>query len=193
MQIGIDSFAAAIADPVTGIIPSAVDLVGNLVDQIVLADQGGLDVFGIPHGLTPIETAKRIKDQGALVSIPHPFARSGRSSLSRSPIMDILDLVDLIEGFNARTTSKSTTESGRAFAEEHGLIKTAVSDAHTLGELGHTYTELPEFDGTPQGFKQALTEATLVEHPAGGLVHLYSRFNRVRKKFSPTPLPPSRS
>ena len=29
----------------------------------------------IPRGLPPVETARRIKDQGGLVSIPHPFDR----------------------------------------------------------------------------------------------------------------------
>ena len=144
----------------------------------------------VPPGLTPIETAKRIKEQGALVSVPHPFAGTGRSSLARSPLIAILDYVDLIEGFNARTMSSKTTESGRTFADEHGLIKTAVSDAHTLGELGRTYTEFPDFDGTPQGFKQALAEATLVEHPAGRFVHVYTSLNRLRKKFSGPPRQP---
>ena len=143
----------------------------------------------VPRGLSPLETAKRIKEQGALVSIPHPFARTGRSSLGRGPLLELLPYVDLMEAFNARTTSAKTTESGRAFAEEHGILKTAVSDAHTLRELGRTYTELPDFDGTPEGFKQAIAEATLVEHPAGKFVHLYSSLNRIRRKFSGPRLP----
>jgi hypothetical protein len=137
----------------------------------------------ITPGLSPVETAKRIKEQGALVSVPHPFAGSGRSSLAQAVVLEILDYIDIIEGFNARTMSAATTETGRAFATEHGLIRTAVSDAHTLRELGATYTEFPEFDGTPEGFKQALTEATLVEHPAGKFVHIYSTLNKVRRKF----------
>jgi len=30
----------------------------------------------IPAGLSPLETVRRIKDQGGLVSVPHPFDRS---------------------------------------------------------------------------------------------------------------------
>lgn len=137
----------------------------------------------IEPGLTAVETAKRIKDQGALVSVPHPFAGSGRSSLAKGAVLEILDYVDIIEGFNARTMSHATTESGRTFADEHNLIRTAVSDAHTLSELGATYTEFPEFDGTPAGFKAALAEANLVEHPAGKFVHVYSTLNKVRRRF----------
>jgi probable LLM family oxidoreductase len=47
MQIGIDSFAAAIKDPETGIgIPPA-ERLQNLLEEIDLADQVGLDAFGI--------------------------------------------------------------------------------------------------------------------------------------------------
>jgi probable LLM family oxidoreductase len=47
MQIGIDSFAAAISDPVTGATLSPVERMQHLVEEIELADQVGLDVFGI--------------------------------------------------------------------------------------------------------------------------------------------------
>src|SRR5882757_2124683 len=47
MEIGIDSFAAAISDPVTGVTLSPVDRVQHLLEEIKLADKVGLDVFGI--------------------------------------------------------------------------------------------------------------------------------------------------
>ena len=47
MQIGTDSFAAAIADPVTGATISPSLRLRNLLEEIELADQVGLDVFGI--------------------------------------------------------------------------------------------------------------------------------------------------
>ncbi len=47
MQIGIDSFGAVISDPATGLTLSPVQRMDNLLDEIVLADQVGLDVFGI--------------------------------------------------------------------------------------------------------------------------------------------------
>ena len=47
MQIGIDSFAAALADPVTGAPIAPADRLRNLLEEITLADQLGLDVFGI--------------------------------------------------------------------------------------------------------------------------------------------------
>src|ERR1700723_1793979 len=47
MQIGIDSFAAAISDPATGLTLSPVERMQQLLEEIELADQVGLDVFGI--------------------------------------------------------------------------------------------------------------------------------------------------
>src|SRR6201987_911295 len=47
LQIGVDSFGAVISDPATGLTVSALQRIDNLLDEIVLADQVGLDVFGI--------------------------------------------------------------------------------------------------------------------------------------------------
>lgn len=47
MEIGIDSFAAILPDPLTGALPSATDRMAALLDEVEIADRAGLDVFGI--------------------------------------------------------------------------------------------------------------------------------------------------
>jgi probable LLM family oxidoreductase len=47
MQIGIDSFVETTPDPVTGLTVSPAERVRDLLEEIQLADQVGLDVFGI--------------------------------------------------------------------------------------------------------------------------------------------------
>jgi probable LLM family oxidoreductase len=47
MQIGVDSFGAVISDPATGLAIHPVQRMENLLEEIELADQVGLDVFGI--------------------------------------------------------------------------------------------------------------------------------------------------
>jgi probable LLM family oxidoreductase len=47
MQIGVDSFGAVISDPAMGLTLSPVQRMENLLEEIVVADQVGLDVFGI--------------------------------------------------------------------------------------------------------------------------------------------------
>src|ERR1700758_1811728 len=47
MEIGIDSFAAAISDPATGLTLSPVERMQHLLAEMELADKVGLDIFGI--------------------------------------------------------------------------------------------------------------------------------------------------
>src|SRR5712675_1718695 len=47
MQIGVDSVAAAISDPTTGLTISPVERMQHLLEEMELADRVGLDVFGI--------------------------------------------------------------------------------------------------------------------------------------------------
>lgn len=47
MQVGMDSFAAQGVSDEKGVAVTGAESVRNLVDRIVLADQAGLDVFGV--------------------------------------------------------------------------------------------------------------------------------------------------
>ncbi|HTJ79480.1 MAG TPA: LLM class flavin-dependent oxidoreductase [Rariglobus sp.] len=47
MQLGLDSFVAVSPDPFTGVTPGAEERFAHLMEEIALADQIGLDVFGI--------------------------------------------------------------------------------------------------------------------------------------------------
>ncbi len=47
MEIGIDSFAAVLPDPMTGKLPSGTDRMADLLEEIEIADHVGLDVFGM--------------------------------------------------------------------------------------------------------------------------------------------------
>ena len=47
MEIGIDSFAAVVSDPVTGVALSSAERLNNLIEEIERADQAGVDSFGV--------------------------------------------------------------------------------------------------------------------------------------------------
>lgn len=47
IEIGVDSFAALMPDPRTGLVPSPAERMSNLLDEIVAADEAGVDAFGI--------------------------------------------------------------------------------------------------------------------------------------------------
>ncbi len=143
----------------------------------------------IPRGLSPMETVERIKAQGGLVSIPHPFDKVRSSVITDDALEEVLPHADIIEAFNARNVFRGADERAKAAAATHGLVMTAVSDAHHALELGRTYTEMPEFDGSPQGFLAALKEASLHPSPPPWwgqvLMHGVTTFNKGLKRVAP--------
>lgn len=136
----------------------------------------------VPRGLPPIETVRRIKAQGGVVCIPHPFDRVRRSPLKHHALMAILPQVDVVEVFNARTTFQSDLDRCRRFAEEHHLHGIASSDAHTPWELGNARTEMPDFNG-PEEFKIALAQARAWGRRTPFFIHFVSRWAKLSRRF----------
>lgn len=118
----------------------------------------------VPTGLTPHEAATRIRDQGALVYVPHPFDPM-RRPLHTEAIDELVadGLVDAFEVFNAKVGLRSLNDRAASYAAEHDLAAGAGSDAHDPAALGAAFVTMPDFDG-PQGFLTALREATVTGH-----------------------------
>jgi predicted metal-dependent phosphoesterase TrpH len=136
----------------------------------------------VPAGLSPEETVQRIKEQGGLVCIPHPFDRFRGEHLAEAALMRILPQVDIIEALNARTIFRRDNERAARFAQEHGLAMSAGSDAHSTRELGRACVEMAEFEG-PREFLAALREGRIVGRLSSPLVHLYSRWAWLRRRL----------
>ncbi len=112
----------------------------------------------IPRGLSPEETVTRIKSQGGLVCIPHPFDTLRRhSGIGTANMARLRNHIDIIEVFNARTLLRRDSERAVAFARSNGFLASAGSDAHMPAELGYAYVEMPEFEGRDD-FKEALAQ-----------------------------------
>ncbi|MCH8309732.1 MAG: PHP domain-containing protein [Chloroflexi bacterium] len=137
----------------------------------------------IPRGLTPLETAKRIKEQGGLVSLPHPFDRFRREVITRPGLEEVLPYADIVEVFNSRNNMDADNRKAYEFAQEHGLLTSGVSDAHTTFELGRTYVEMPDFDGTPEGFKVALAQGTIHGRKMTPMIHAVTTFTKIKKRL----------
>jgi predicted metal-dependent phosphoesterase TrpH len=137
----------------------------------------------VPKGLTPEETVKRIKGQGGLVAVPHPFDTMRSGSRLKTPALDRLvqaGLVDILEVFNARAAKAEDNERALEYAKAHGLAMSAGSDAHTLVEIGRAYVEIAPFDG-PQEFLAALHEGTVHGTRSSTMIHLGSTWAKVVK------------
>ena len=135
----------------------------------------------VPQGLPPEETCKRIKEQGALVSIPHPYDRFRGSVLKADALESIMPYIDIVEVFNARTPFLRDSQKALDFAKEHDFLAGAGSDAHTPGELGHVYVEMAPFDGV-EGFKDSLRHAKIHGRRSSPLYHLITTWTKWRKK-----------
>jgi len=136
----------------------------------------------IPSGL-PIEQAfARIKSQGGLVCLPHPFDTFRGLRLDTKRLEDMVGQVDIIEVFNARSPIPRDSNKARDFARKHSLPGTVGSDAHSPGEIGHTYIEMPAFNGTTS-FLKALSEGRIHRHRSSPLVHFGSTWAKIKRAF----------
>ena len=138
----------------------------------------------VPRGLPPEETCRLIKEQGGLVSIPHPFDRVRRSVLKQQALDAILPYVDIVEVFNSRTPFLKDSLAALEFAKSHNLLAGAGSDAHHPWELGHVYVEMPPFEG-PEEFKDSLRHAQIHSRRSSPLYHLITTWTKWRKKYLP--------
>jgi len=136
----------------------------------------------IPSGISVAETISRIRAQGALVCIPHPFDRFRPSAIKGSVMAEIADQIDIIEVFNARTLPYQNMNRPRNFAREHNLPQGAGSDAHTLSEIGNAYVEMPEFNGQ-EDFIKSLAQGRVCGKRTNPLIHFISLGYRIKKKL----------
>lgn len=118
----------------------------------------------VPFGISPREAAERIRAQGGIVYVPHPFDPM-RRNMAEPALVDLVDagLVDALEVFNAKTSLPHLNERAVAFAAERGLPGGAGSDAHVPDAIGSAYAEMPDFTDAAS-FLASLHSAHIVGH-----------------------------
>ncbi|MEE8369571.1 MAG: PHP domain-containing protein [Dehalococcoidia bacterium] len=140
----------------------------------------------VPRGLSAEETIERVKGQGGLVGVPHPYDQF-RSALRHEEMERLAGRLDFIEALNARIVFPDNNGQARRFARKHGLAVSAGSDAHSPGELGGAYVEMRGFDGPPD-FLEALRAGSLIGKLSSPLVHLWTRYAVLRRKLGWRPV-----
>jgi len=151
----------------------------------------GIDVIGlyltetIPRGTPAHETIDRIRDQGGIPYLPHPFAR-GKGG-GGAYVEELAPLVDVIEVFNARLHPEALNAPTQPVVARYGRLVSAGSDAHTVSEIGNVHLRVPDHDNTPEGLRFALARATWEGREASRLVHLASTWAKIRKKLPGAP------
>jgi predicted metal-dependent phosphoesterase TrpH len=134
----------------------------------------------VPRGLTAEETIARIRDQGGLVVVPHPFSRNRMNHIRRAALDRIRTQVDAMEVFNAREAFTSDNVRAAEYARQHGIAGAVASDSHRPAEIGKAWIEMADFD-SPVGFLSALREGTASGSLSGQVVHLWTRYDVMRK------------
>ncbi len=162
----------------------APDLV--IVGEEIMTTQGEILAYfvreSIPALLSPQETIRRLRDQGAVISVSHPFDRLRKGAWEENDLLKIVDKIDAVEVFNARCIYRADNDKALTFAKAHNLLGTAGSDAHSAPEYGKTLTRLNPFEG-PIDFLAALRNADYIKNLSSVFVHLNSTTAKWSKKL----------
>ena len=134
----------------------------------------------IPTNIPLIEAIDRIKQQGGLVNIPHPFDKYNRAGLGRKVMENIINDIDIIEVFNARSPLPFSSSAALTFARQHNKAQSAGTDAHTIHEIGNTYIVMPEFKDKSD-FLNALKLGNIHRKMSGPFVHFGSIWARIKR------------
>lgn len=141
----------------------------------------------IQPGLAALETIREIHGQGGLAVVPHPFDRLRRFRLDSGVLESVVAEIDIVEAFNARTLLMSDNERTVSWARSKGLVMSGGSDAHTPGEIGTVYVEMPPFAG-PAEFLAALRQGVVVGRRSNPFLRLQTAFTRFRGEASAGPV-----
>ena len=190
LEAGLNCIAVTDHNTISGALEvrklaSALDNLTVIVGEEVKSSQG--DIIGlfleeeIPRGMSPTETARAIKDQKGLVVVPHPIDTIRRGPLSKAAFKEIKPGIDLIEVLNARTILPGDVERCRRLALETSITPIAVSDAHTLGELGSAFLEVDGFDGSALSLTEAAKGGRIVGRRSTPLVHVVTAYVKARR------------
>ncbi|MBP1909922.1 CehA/McbA family metallohydrolase [Methanolobus bombayensis] len=144
---GLDGFAICDHDRIEGgfeCVKRAQELGSKIIvipGVEVSSSKGHILALGIRKpiepGLSPEETIKIARQQGAVVIIPHPFKLTSHGI----GYIEGLD-ADAIEVLNSRCVTDGPNNKARKAAQEHGYPMAGGSDAHEAEMVGRSYTEI---------------------------------------------------
>ncbi|WP_255196294.1 PHP domain-containing protein [Halorarius litoreus] len=147
--VGLDALAVTDHDEIDASITAAkrapdYGLIG-IPGMEVTSEAGHVLALGIeelvPPGLPFDETLDRIRAQGGIAVIPHPFQKS-RHGVAAHITSKQLAGADAIEVYNSRLLTGRSNRRAERFAAAHNCPMTAGSDAHIAEMVGQAVTEI---------------------------------------------------
>jgi len=137
----------------------------------------------VPMGLSPQETIRRLKDQGAFISVSHPFDKWRSGGWQKDDLLEILPQVDAIEVYNSRCMNPRFNREAHEFAEKHIIAGTVGSDAHAAFELGRSLMLLEPFEG-PDGLRKVIRAGIPRVRWSPPWFHITSRYASIYQKVT---------
>jgi predicted metal-dependent phosphoesterase TrpH len=154
-----------------------------IVGEEIMTNEG--EIIGlylkkaIPGGMSLKETIHYVKDQQAIVYVPHPF-ETIRSGISPTGLDAIASDVQIVEVFNGRAIFQNRSKQSHAWAKKHAKAMAASSDSHGPRGWGKTYTLVDE-KPTHANLVDCLQTSQLSTRYVGVYGMLYPKLNRLRK------------
>jgi predicted metal-dependent phosphoesterase TrpH len=133
----------------------------------------------LPKGIAPEEAFRRLKEQGAFISLSHPFDTQ-REHWTEEEVERFLPFLDGIEVFNSRCIDHKANARALACAQTYGIPQMVGSDAHVPREMGRSTLILPEFHDA-EGLRQAVKSARLETKLSSPFIHFTSRYAHFKK------------
>ena len=137
----------------------------------------------VPPDLTPLETINILKEQGAFISVSHPFDELRKGGWMENDLLEILPLVDAIEVYNSRCMLPRFNRRAELFAQKYNIAGTVGSDAHAAFEVGRSLLLLDQFTG-PDEMRKVIRRGIPKVKWSPPWFHLTSRYASMIKKIN---------
>ncbi len=159
-----------------------------IVGEEIMTRQGELLAYfvkeEVPRGLSAQEAIVRLKEQGTVISVPHPFDRWRSGAWREADLIAILPWVDAIEVFNSRCVFKADNARALTFAQQHGKLRAVGSDAHYRMELGHAVLKMPYLPNTAAELLAGLAQAEAICQLSSPFVHTFNMFAWTKREIT---------
>ena len=185
-QRGIDRIAITDHNTAAGALELAT-LAPDLIipGEEIMTTQGEILAYfvkeTVPAGLTPAETIQRLREQGAVISVAHPYDRMRKGAWKEPELLKIVADVDALEVYNSRCIFPEDNAKALAFAQAYSKPGTVGSDGHMTYEYGRATLRMQPFEG-PGDFFEALKGATQETSASPYWVHLFSSYAKFLRK-----------
>jgi predicted metal-dependent phosphoesterase TrpH len=127
--------------------------------------------------LSAIETAERIRSQGGLVYVQHPFYPLIRRPLPARVRDELVarDLVDVVEVRNGGPFTGRSDARALAWARARGLPIAAGSDAHEPPDIGQCVTAVPPGPADPRSLVERLRDGVVVDRHRSSVLQIATK------------------